>query len=135
MGLPNWLLVSTVSLGVIFTLWLCLVIPSNPPKQKVKAARVPKNVNVKELEANGHIATIIMPPPAADLEKVDLPPSYDDLMMGNGSSSVDELKKKQPLGEDQVEDGFSAKLVLEDDEEILEPLPQNSNNQANESNA
>ena len=70
MGLPNWLLVSTVSLGVIFTLWLCLVIPSNPPKQKVKAARVPKNVNVKELEANGHIATIIMPPPAADLEKV-----------------------------------------------------------------
>merc|ERR1712002_207064 len=53
MGLPNWLLVSTVSLGVIFTLWLCLVIPSNPPKQKVKAARVPKNVNVKELEANG----------------------------------------------------------------------------------
>lgn len=129
MGLPNWLLVSTVSLGVIFTLWLCLVIPSNPPKQKVKAARVPKNVNVKELEANGHIATIIMPPPAADLEKVDLPPSYDDLMIGDGS--VDELKKK-PLVEDDVEDGFSAKLVLEDDEEIVEPLPQNK---ANESNA
>ena len=63
------------------------------------------------------------------MSQVDLPPSYDDLMMGNGSSSVDELKKKQPLGEDQVEDGFSAKLVLEDDEEILEPLPQNSNNQ------
>ena len=62
------------------------------------------------------------------MSQVDLPPSYDDLMMGNGSSSVDELKKK-PLGEDQVEDGFSAKLVLEDDEEILEPLPQNSNNQ------
>ena len=63
------------------------------------------------------------------MSQVDLPPSYDDLMMGNGSSSVDELKKKQPLVEDQVEDGFSAKLVLEDDEEILEPLPQNSNNQ------
>ena len=58
------------------------------------------------------------------MSQVDLPPSYDDLMMGNGSSSVDELKKK-PLGEDQVEDGFSAKLVLEDDEEIVEPLPQN----------
>ena len=66
MGLPNWLLVSTVALGVIFTLWLCLVIPSNPPKQKVRTA---KNVNFKELEANGAVATIIMPP-TNELEKV-----------------------------------------------------------------
>jgi len=118
MGLPNWLLVSTVALGVIFTLWLCLVIPSNPPKQKVRTA---KNVNVKELEANGAVATIIMPP-TNELEKVDLPPSYDDLMI------TSELKKKVV---DEEEDGFSAKLVLEDDEEIVEPLPQ----KANESNA
>jgi len=119
MGLPNWLLVSTVALGVIFTLWLCLVIPSNPPKQKV---RTPKNVNVKELEANGAVATIIMPP-TNELEKVDLPPSYDDLMI------TSELKKKALEAEE--DDGFSAKLVLEDDEEIVEPLPQ----KANESNA
>jgi len=123
MGLPNWLLVSTVSLGVIFTLWLCLVIPSNPPKQKV---RTPKNVNVKELEANGAVATIIMPP-TNELEKVDLPPSYDDLMI------TSELKKKESGLEDD-DDGFSAKLVLEDDEEIVEPLPQKQNG-ANESNA
>jgi len=123
MGLPNWLLVSTVSLGVIFTLWLCLVIPSNPPKQKV---RTPKNVNVKELEANGAVATIIMPP-TNELEKVDLPPSYDDLMI------TAELKKKEAGLEDD-DDGFSAKLVLEDDEEIVEPLPQKQN-EANESNA
>jgi len=123
MGLPNWLLVSTVSLGVIFTLWLCLVIPSNPPKQKV---RTPKNVNVKELEANGTVATIIMPP-TNELEKVDLPPSYDDLMI------TSELKKKEAEADDD-DDGFSAKLVLEDDEEIVEPLPQKQN-QANESNA
>lgn len=119
MGLPNWLLVSTVALGVIFTLWLCLVIPSNPPKQKV---RTPKNVHVKELEANGAVATIIMPP-TNELEKVDLPPSYDDLMI------TSELKKKALDAEE--DDGFSAKLVLEDDEEIVEPLPQ----KANESNA
>lgn len=124
MGLPNWLLVSTVSLGVIFTLWLCLVIPSNPPKQKV---RTPKNVNVKELEANGAVATIIMPP-TNELEKVDLPPSYDDLMI------TAQLKKKEAGLEDDDDDGFSAKLVLEDDEEIVEPLPQKQN-EANESNA
>jgi len=124
MGLPNWLLVSTVSLGVIFTLWLCLVIPSNPPKQKVR--RSPKNVNVKELEANGALATIIMPP-TNELEKVDLPPSYDDLMI------TAQLKKKEAEMADD-DDGFSAKLVLEDDEEIVEPLPQKQN-EANESNA
>lgn len=123
MGLPNWLLVSTVSLGVIFTLWLCLVIPSNPPKQKVRTA---KNVNVKELEANGAVATIIMPP-TNELEKVDLPPSYDDLMI------TAQLKKKEEAEDD--DDGFSAKLVLEDDEEIVEPLPQKLQNEANESNA
>jgi len=100
-----------------------LVIPSNPPKQKV---RTPKNVNVKELEANGAVATIIMPP-TNELEKVDLPPSYDDLMI------TAELKKKEAGLEDD-DDGFSAKLVLEDDEEIVEPLPQKQN-EANESNA
>lgn len=40
-----------------------------------------------------------------------------------------ELKKKALDAEE--DDGFSAKLVLEDDEEIVEPLPQ----KANESNA
>ena len=55
--------------------------------------------------------------------QVDLPPSYDDLMI------TSELKKKALDAEE--DDGFSAKLVLEDDEEIVEPLPQ----KANESNA
>ena len=35
-GLPNWIMAATVALGVLFTLWICLMIPSNAPKQKVR---------------------------------------------------------------------------------------------------
>jgi len=118
MGVPNWLLVATVALGVIFTLWLCLVIPSNAPKQKV---RKPKMVdtqeeqraaaaiacpNAKELEA---MATITSLGAGVDLKvAVDLPPSYDDIVTTKvGSAAKDETK-----------------VVLCDDTDIVEPLPQ-----------
>merc|ERR1712241_969094 len=77
LGLPRWLMAATVCLGIIFTLWICLVIPSNAPKQKVKK---PKNsIGTKELEAhsleNPHLAVI-----AVHKEyPLDLPPSYDDV--------------------------------------------------------
>jgi hypothetical protein len=35
MGLPRWLMAATISLGVVFAIWLCLVIPQNAPKQRV----------------------------------------------------------------------------------------------------
>ena len=40
-------------MGIIFLLWLCLVIPSNAPKQRVKAT-TPDIIttNPKEIEAN-----------------------------------------------------------------------------------
>jgi len=38
MGLPRWLMAATVALGVVFIIWLCLVIPQNAPKQRVKKA-------------------------------------------------------------------------------------------------
>merc|ERR1719436_1194564 len=35
-GVPRWLTAATISLGIIFSIWLCLVIPSTAPKRKVK---------------------------------------------------------------------------------------------------
>ncbi len=40
MGLPRWLTAATISLGVVFIIWLCLVIPNNAPKQRVRKAKV-----------------------------------------------------------------------------------------------
>lgn len=77
LGLPRWLMAATVCLGIIFTLWICLVIPTNAPKQRVRKSQ--KSVHTKELEANGivnpHLAIL-------DVQKaypLDLPPSYDDV--------------------------------------------------------
>merc|ERR1712226_662244 len=73
LGLPRWLMAATVCLGIIFTLWICLVIPANAPKQRVRKSQ--KSVHTKELEANGivnpHLAIL-------DVQKaypLDLPPS------------------------------------------------------------
>ena len=40
MGMPRWLSAATISLAIIFVIWLCLVIPQNAPKQKVKMTKV-----------------------------------------------------------------------------------------------
>jgi len=108
MGVPNWLLVATVALGVVFTLWLCLVIPTNAPKQKV---RRPKNIDTKELEAAASANSVmVIQQQNAMLEKVDLPPSYEDIVCTKVES---ETKVK-----DEV------KVVLCNDDDIVEPLPQ-----------
>lgn len=75
LGLPRWLMAATVCLGIIFTLWICLVIPANAPKQRVKMAK--KSVGTKELEAmeNPHLAVIAV----HKTYPLDLPPSYDDV--------------------------------------------------------
>ena len=36
-GVPRWLTAATIALGIIFSVWLCLVIPSAAPKQKIKS--------------------------------------------------------------------------------------------------
>ena len=77
LGLPRWLMAATVCLGIIFTLWICLVIPANAPKQRVKKPK--KSVGTKELEANSlenpHLAVIAV----HKAYPLDLPPSYDDV--------------------------------------------------------
>merc|ERR1719510_2279895 len=35
-GVPRWLTAATISLGIVFSVWLCLVIPSSAPKQRLR---------------------------------------------------------------------------------------------------
>ena len=69
-GVPRWLTAATISLGIIFSLWLCLVIPSTAPRRQqkvktlfikgekpsatiVKAAEAAAKAKAKEAEAAG----------------------------------------------------------------------------------
>lgn len=92
-GVPRWLTAATISLGIVFSIWLCLVIPAAAPKQKVKQAAIviaqsvspaaaakakeaeasASAAKAKELEANGAID------PLAVAFKVDLPPHYEEV--------------------------------------------------------
>lgn len=92
-GVPRWLTAATISLGIVFSIWLCLVIPAAAPKQKVKQAAIviaqtlspaaaakakeaeasASAAKAKELEANGVID------PLAVAIKVDLPPHYEEV--------------------------------------------------------
>lgn len=86
-GVPRWLTAATIALGIIFSVWLCLVIPSAAPKQKIKSLVIkthklsrPSDVaggeltaaEAKELEA----ATANSRQPVIAVIKVDLPPTY-----------------------------------------------------------
>jgi len=92
-GVPRWLTAATISLGIVFSIWLCLVIPAAAPKQKVKQAAIviaqtitptaaakakeaeasASAAKAKELEANGQID------PLAVAFTVDLPPHYEEV--------------------------------------------------------
>jgi len=84
-GIPRWLTAATISLGIIFSVWLCLVIPSAAPKHKIKALVIKKTekpsvsavkgsegevsgaAKAKEAEAAGLAVSVVT---------VDMPPSY-----------------------------------------------------------
>merc|ERR1711936_458825 len=73
LGVPRWVMTTSICMGIIFLLWLCLVIPSNAPKQRVKATTPDIVNNAKEIEA----MTVV-----SDKKEIlaqDLPPSYDDV--------------------------------------------------------
>ena len=92
-GVPRWLTAATISLGIIFSIWLCLVIPSTAPKRKVKTllikgekpsstilkavreAEAAAAAKAKEAEANGYKKDEYM----VAVINVDLPPTYGDV--------------------------------------------------------
>merc|ERR1719361_3377076 len=96
-GVPRWLTAATISLGIIFSIWLCLVIPSTAPKRKVKTllikgekpsaailkavkeAEIAAAAKTKEAEASGFNKQDYM----VAVINVDLPPTYGDLAVPN----------------------------------------------------
>ena len=92
-GVPRWLTAATISLGIIFSIWLCLVIPSTAPKRKVKTLLIkgekPSAAILKAVkEAEDAAAAKAKEAEASGLKKqdymvavinVDLPPTYGDL--------------------------------------------------------
>jgi len=75
MAMPKWLVISSLSLGILFLIWLCLVIPSNAPKQRVKKQATN---NAKEVEAFTIITEEKKLPPVYQPTN-DLPPPYEDV--------------------------------------------------------
>merc|ERR1719361_591835 len=91
-GVPRWLTAATISLGIIFSIWLCLIIPSTAPKRKVKtlfikgekpsaallkAVKEAEAAQAKEAEASGNKKDEYM----VAVINVDLPPTYGDVAL------------------------------------------------------
>jgi len=102
LGVPRWLTAATISLGIIFSVWLCLVIPSSAPKQRLRALIIrgkPSQLSsgqskdgvivveaaaMKEAEA---AASAGSQQPTVAYIKVDLPPCYMDVTPGSPAPS------------------------------------------------
>merc|ERR1719315_925142 len=95
-GVPRWLTAATISLGIVFSVWLCLVIPSSAPKQRLKAlvikAEKPSAAIAKAKEAEAAASAAAAAAKAKEAEaagfdakdyvvavvNVDMPPTYGD---------------------------------------------------------
>jgi len=96
LGVPRWLTAATIALGIIFSVWLCFIIPTAAPKQRLSHLMIhteklalPSTVKGKQLssaeakaaEANASNEAVIA------VIKVDLPPSYNDVTPGSPAPS------------------------------------------------
>merc|ERR1719315_451662 len=92
-GVPRWLTAATISLGIVFSVWLCLVIPSSAPKQRLRALVIKSEkpsaavAKAKEAEAAAAAAAKAKEAEAAGFDakdyvvavvNVDMPPTYGD---------------------------------------------------------
>merc|ERR1719348_2743081 len=95
-GVPRWLTAATISLGIVFSVWLCLVIPSSAPKQRLRAlvikAEKPSAAVAKAKEAEAAASAAAAAAKAKEAEaagydakdyvvavvNVDMPPTYGD---------------------------------------------------------
>merc|ERR1712212_489196 len=97
-GVPRWLTAATISLGIVFSVWLCLVIPSSAPKQRLRALVIktekPSAAVAKAKEAEAAAAAKAKEAEAAGFDakdyvvavvNVDMPPTYGDCGPAPGS--------------------------------------------------
>jgi len=83
-GIPRWLTAATISLGIIFSVWLCLVIPTSAPKQKLRALVIKKadKPSVAAAKAKEAEASAVAKAKEAEASlsvsvvTVDMPPTY-----------------------------------------------------------
>merc|ERR1719369_1146648 len=86
-GVPRWLTAATISLGIVFSVWLCLVIPTAAPKQRIRALVIRTEkpsatlAKAKEAEATAKACSAagVDPSTVVSVVKVDMPPSYGDV--------------------------------------------------------
>jgi len=108
LGVPRWLTAATIALGIIFSVWLCFIIPTAAPKQRLSHLMIhteklalPSTVKGKQLssaeakaaEANASNEAVIA------VIKVDLPPSYNEVTPGSPAPSYksDMLSGLEPV--------------------------------------
>merc|ERR1719481_1232145 len=104
-GVPRWLTAATISLGIVFSVWLCLVIPSSAPKQRLRALVIKAEkpsaavAKAKEAEAAGYDAKDYV----VAVVNVDMPPTYGDCATPGSPApsykSVDIPVEKEEKGE------------------------------------
>lgn len=96
LGAPRWLTAATIALGIIFSVWLCLVIPTAAPKRRFRnliirkeklsppSAVVSKELTAaeaKEAEANASKDLTV------SVITVDMPPCYNEVTPGSPAPS------------------------------------------------
>jgi len=108
MGLPRWLTAVSLSLGVVFIIWLCLVIPQNAPRQRVRLA-----AHAKEIEAMQtakmqpqYVSTITTTSGPPSYEKLEQPPTYGETgnLRVNIPAAVHSTVVKTRIGDDEEEE-------------------------------
>jgi hypothetical protein len=128
-GVPRWLTAATISLGIVFSVWLCLVIPTAAPKQRLRALVIRTDkpssalAKAKEAEATAKaceaagvdLSTVV------SVVRVDLPPSYGEV---RPSSPAPSYKSEMGVPGSPAPSYRSVDIPAEDTKEktALEPV-------------
>merc|ERR1719508_448631 len=129
-GVPRWLTAATISLGIVFSVWLCLVIPSAAPKQRIRAlviktekpsaavakakeaevtAAAAAAAKAKEAEAAGFDAKDYV----VAVVNVDMPPTYGDCGAVPGSPAPSYRSVDIPVQKEEKDEKVDLEPVHE----------------------
>merc|ERR1719356_2059525 len=114
-GVPRWLTAATISLGIVFSVWLCLVIPSSAPKQRLRALVIKAEkpsaaiAKAKEAEAAGFDAKDYV----VAVVNVDMPPTYGDCGPTPGSPAPSYKSVDVPVTKDEKDEKVDLEPVHE----------------------
>jgi len=132
LGVPRWLTAATIALGIVFSVWLCFIIPTAAPKQRLahlmihtEKLALPSTVKSKQLttaeakaaEAEASNEAVIA------VIKVDLPPSYGDVTPGSPAPSYkSDMLPAVPGSPAPSYKSVDLPVKMSDDDKPLEPV-------------